>query len=90
MGGKRVPAATRECKSAVWSRKQTRSGLSCAGGGGSGDRGWAGLTGQPVDVDVRGLGEGWESRCGGTAGGSKAVGVRGEAVPTPRLSHPAP
>ena len=53
------------------------------------DRSWAGLTGQPVDVDVRGLGDGWEGRCRGTACGSKAVGIRGEAVPTPMLSYPA-
>ena len=77
MGGKLYVAATRECKSAVGSRKQTRSGPSCAGGGSSGDRGWAGLTGQPVDVDVGALEDGWEGRCRGTACGSKAVGIRG-------------
>ena len=47
------------------------------------------LTGQPVDVDVGVLDEVREGRCRGTACGSKAVGFRGEAVPTHMLSYPA-
>ena len=53
------------------------------------DRSLARLTGQPVDVDVGVLDEVREGRCRGTACGSKAVGFRGEAVPTHMLSYPA-
>ena len=52
-------------------------------------RSLARLTGQPVDVDVGVLEDVWEGRCRGTACGSKAVGIRGEAVPTPMLTYPA-
>ena len=53
------------------------------------DRSLARLTGQPVDGDVGVLDEVREGRCRGTACGSKAIGFRGEAVPTHMLSYPA-